>query len=120
VAIQAKQADDETPHYRALRVSWRTICRDGELLQEFDGRGGERKSEGVPTSDRRSQREAAHAAGMSKDREVIAVWVAKISAVDFERSSRATIRRRLPRSRNADGGGLAELARYAAIAALSV
>jgi hypothetical protein len=27
VASYAKQADDETPHHRALRISWRAIPR---------------------------------------------------------------------------------------------
>jgi hypothetical protein len=84
LASYAKQADDTTLHDFAVRISSRAIKRCGDLLQEFDGRGGDRKSGGDPTSDRQTQRQAAKAAGMSKDQQVAAVRVANVPDEEFE------------------------------------
>lgn len=85
LASYAKQADDPSLHDHATRIQARAIRRCGELLQTFDGRGGDRtKSGSAPTSARLSQRQAADQAGMSKDQEVTAVRVANVPAEDFE------------------------------------
>lgn len=60
----------------------RAIRRCGELLKQFDDRGGDRsKSEGAHTF---GQREAAAEAGLSKHQQVTAVRVANVPAEDFE------------------------------------
>jgi hypothetical protein len=64
-----------------LRIKARAVRRAGELLKDFDARGDHRKSGDAPTS---SQREAAEAAGLSKDQQVQAVRVANIPAPEFE------------------------------------
>jgi hypothetical protein len=47
LASYARQADDEVLENFARRIRARAVRRIGELLQDFDGRGGDRsKSEG--------------------------------------------------------------------------
>jgi hypothetical protein len=75
------------PHCRA-------VSRGGELLQAFQS-VGERRSKtsgGTPTSF--TQRDAAAAAGLSKDQEVQATRVGSVPAEEFERRSSGPIRRR--------------------------
>jgi len=81
LASYAKQADDQTLHNFATRISARAVRRCGELLKQFDARGDHRKSGGAPTS---SQKDAATRAGMSKDQTVTAVRVANVPADTFE------------------------------------
>lgn len=84
LASYAKQADDPTLHNFATRISARAIQRVGELLKAFQSNGGRpsKTSGGAPTSF--SQRQAAEAAGLSKDQEVTAVRVANVPAEVFE------------------------------------
>ncbi|MGR9135656.1 hypothetical protein [Rhizobium leguminosarum] len=67
------------------------IKRSGELLKEFDGQGQRtdlQPSGGAPT--KLTRREAAEAAGMSKDQQTTAIRVANVPAEDFERQQAAT------------------------------
>ncbi len=70
-----------------MRIQSRAVRRCGELLREFDARGGDRKSEiksvGTDTFDM-SQREAAEQAGLSKRQQVTAVRVANVPDEVFE------------------------------------
>lgn len=85
LASYAKQADDDELMKMATRIRDRAIRRAGELLQQLDGRGGDRsKSEGGHTS-AISQAEAARDAGMSKHQQVQAVRIANIPREDFDR-----------------------------------
>ncbi len=65
LASYAKQADDDTLHRYALRISARAIRRCGELLKQFDGRGEHRRTEGNHSSSN-TQKQAAQDAGMSE------------------------------------------------------
>jgi hypothetical protein len=82
LASYAKQADDDTLHRLATRISARAVRRCGELLQQFDARGGDqtKKAEGRPFG----RRQMAAQAGMSAHQEKQAVRVANVPAVDFE------------------------------------
>src|SRR5688500_11629904 len=53
LASYAKQADDDTLHRLATRISARAVRRCGELLKDFDGRGSHRKSIAPGTSSQR-------------------------------------------------------------------
>jgi hypothetical protein len=75
-----KQAKDTDLANLATRIKARATQRMGELLKEFDARGDHLKSGEAPTS----QREAARAAGLSKDQQVRAVRVANIPRAEFE------------------------------------
>jgi hypothetical protein len=83
LASYAKQADDQTLHRLATRISARAIRRAGELLKTFQSNGG-RPSKQVGASPPVSQRHMADAAGMSKDQEVTAVRVANVPDDEFE------------------------------------
>lgn len=73
-------------HGVTMRIQSRAIRRCGELLKEFDGRGGDHtKSGGAPTF-APSQREVAEDAGMSKDQQVTAVRVANVPEQAFEQA----------------------------------
>ena len=76
LASYAKQADDDTLHKYAVRISARAICRMGELLKEFESPGArtDKPSEGTHT--RLTQKQAAENAGLSKHQQVQAVRVA--------------------------------------------
>ena len=80
----ARVSDDKILFNLATRIRARAIRRCGELLAEYDGRGGDRsKSGGAPTS--ASKRNVAAAAGMSKDQQNTASRVAKVPRKDFDR-----------------------------------
>jgi len=85
LASYARQADDDSLLKLATRIQARAIRRAGELLKEFQTspRGGRPAGNGgsAPTV---SQRQAAAAAGMSKDQEVTAVRVANVPQQDFD------------------------------------
>ena len=84
LASYARQGDDDSLHGLATRIRARAVRRCGELLQQFDGRGGDRKSNGGGTSARASQRRAAASAGMSKRQQVTAVRVANVPQDVFD------------------------------------
>jgi hypothetical protein len=98
LASYARQADDDELYKVARRIQGRAVKRCGELLKEFDARGGDRsKSTGAGTfapeakqngngmaAGAISQRAAAEAAGMSKRQQVTAVRVANVPAEAFE------------------------------------
>ena len=84
LASYARQADDDTLQKQAIRIQSRAIRRCGELLKEFDGRGGDRtKTDGADTS-APTRREAAATAGLSERQQVTAVRVANVPAEQFE------------------------------------
>jgi hypothetical protein len=83
LASYAKQADDQTLHNFATRISARAIRRCGELLKTFQSTGGRPQKTTVGTHGS-SQREAADKAGMSEHQELQAVRVANVPAHDFE------------------------------------
>lgn len=88
LASYARQQNDETLMRFAMRIRARATRRVGELLKQFDGRGGDQKgeSDGGGTFDIRppTQRMAAESAGLSKRQQVTAVRVANIPEKDFE------------------------------------
>jgi hypothetical protein len=83
LASYAKQADDQTLHKLATRIQVRAVRRAGELLREFNKGVGPpvRNGMGAHTI---TQREAAEAAGFSKNQEVQAVRVANVPEAEFE------------------------------------
>ncbi len=81
LASYARQSEDESLHKLATRIRSRAIRRCGELLQQFDGRGEHRRTDGGDSS---SQRQAAAAAGMSERQQVTAVRVANVPDEEFE------------------------------------
>lgn len=84
LASYAKQAEDDTLYKTAIRIQARALKRAGELLLQFDARGGDRsKSEGAPTS-AQSRQQVASDAGMSRHQQVTAVRVARVPAREFE------------------------------------
>lgn len=86
LASYAKQADDQTLHRLATRISSRAIRRAGELLQQFQQpKGGDRRSnQSMGDHTLMSQRRAAEAAGLSKNQEAQAVRVANVPTEEFE------------------------------------
>ena len=111
LASYARQADDDTLQKQATRIQSRAVRRCGELLKEFDGRGGDRSkgeaSEGpsraadVPAAandspepaeskkdggDRSAptRREVAEQAGMSERQQKTAIRVASVPTAHFE------------------------------------
>jgi hypothetical protein len=65
LASYAKQADDDTLRQMADRIQARAVRRASELLKQYpNGHGGPREQVAA-TGDLPSQRQAAHAAGMS-------------------------------------------------------
>lgn len=84
LASYARQADDPTIYNFAMRIKARAVRRAGELLKQIDARpaNAAKQSGGAPTLI--SQREAAEAAGLSKDQQVTAVRVANIPELEFE------------------------------------
>lgn len=84
LASYAKQADDDTLRKLADRIQARAVRRCGELLKQYDARGGDRsKSGGAPTFVP-SRADAARHAGMSRDQSITAVRVANVPADRFE------------------------------------
>jgi hypothetical protein len=87
LASYAKMADDDSLRQLADRIQARAVRRMGELLKQFDGRGGDQsKSDGTHTfaSDQPSQKEVAARAGISKHQQTQAVRVANVSPEKFE------------------------------------
>ena len=86
LASYARQVEDDTLLKTAMRIHGRALRRVGELLEEFDGRGGDRsKNGGAPTfAPAPSRRAVAEAAGLSRDQQVTAVRVANVPAEEFE------------------------------------
>jgi hypothetical protein len=86
LASYARQAEDVELERKAARIRARAMRRAGELLQQFDGRGGDQiKSEGAHTY-APTQREAAEQAGMSKHQQVQAVRIASVPTAEFEKA----------------------------------
>lgn len=80
MASYAKQAEDDTLHKYAVRISARAIRRAGELLKTFDGRG---RPDISMVDHAISQREAANVAGLSKHQQDQAVRVANVPEQQF-------------------------------------
>lgn len=89
LASYAKQADDDTLHRLATRISARAVRRCGELLKEFQSPGGRPAKTSAGTDTSFSQRNAATEAGLSKRQEVTAVRVANVPALEFEEAVEA-------------------------------
>lgn len=87
LASYAKQADDDTLRQMADRIQARAVRRAGELLKQFDARGGDRsKKEGARLSaPPLSQQAMARDAGMSDHQRKQAVRVANVPAEQFEK-----------------------------------
>lgn len=86
LASYAKQADDDTLRKHADRIQARAIRRCGELLKQFESKGGRpsETSKATLTSFPQSQREAAESAGMSLHQQRTAVRVANVPSETFE------------------------------------
>lgn len=66
----------------------RAIRRCGELLKQFDGRGGDRSKSDATDTFALTQSKAAADAGLSKRQQVTAVRVANVPSEIFEAPSR--------------------------------
>lgn len=96
LASYARQAEDETLLKHAMRIQGRAVRRAGELLKEFDARGGDRGNQhtgGKKEGDRHfasaaqapvGKREAGADVGMSPHQVKQAVRVANIPKDEFE------------------------------------
>jgi hypothetical protein len=82
LASYAKQADDQTLHHLAIRISARAIRRCGELLQTFQNERA--RTDLAAGTHPQTQRQAAEQAGMSEHQEKQAVRVANVPAEAFE------------------------------------
>lgn len=87
LASYAKQADDDTLRKLADRIQARAVRRCGELLKQYDGRGGDRtgKTDGTVHSGP-TRYNAARDAGMSERQTRTAVNVANVPDDDFEQA----------------------------------
>jgi hypothetical protein len=65
LASYAKQAQDETLEKLAMRIRGRAVQRCGELLRNFDGRGGDRSKTAHRDNSAPTKQEVAEAAGIS-------------------------------------------------------
>lgn len=84
LASYAKQADDDTLRKHADRIQARAIRRCGELLKQFDGRGGgQAEKEGALLS-APTRRDVAQGAGLSEHQAKTAVRVANVPAETFD------------------------------------
>lgn len=84
LASYAKMADDDSLRRLADRIQARAVRRMGELLKEFDGRGGDQtKSIGTGTFGP-NRGEVAASAGISRRQQVTAVRVANVPAEQFD------------------------------------
>lgn len=86
LASYAKQADDDTLRRHADRIQARAIRRCGELLKQFDGRGGDQSESKPALTSAPTQRQAAAQAGLSLHQQRTAVRVANVPAETFERA----------------------------------
>lgn len=84
LASYAKQADDNTLRRHAERIQARAVRRCGELLKQFDGRGGDRSKNDATVNFAPTQKQAADDAGLSERQRVTAVRVANVPEPDFE------------------------------------
>jgi hypothetical protein len=85
LASYAKQANDETLMKQSVRIRDRAIRRMGEVLKQFDGRGGDRtKTDADDSFAQQTQREAARDAGISERQQITAVRVANVPEQEFE------------------------------------
>jgi hypothetical protein len=78
LASYAKMADDDTLRALADRIQARAVRRMGELLKEFDARGGDRSKTVAAHGSAPSQRDAAAQAGLSEHQQLQAVRVANV------------------------------------------
>ena len=83
LASYARQADDVELENMARRIRARAVRRCGELLKEYDGRGGKSKNVIAPTF-APTRREAAEAAGLSQSQQTTAARLTAIARPDFE------------------------------------
>lgn len=84
LASYAKQADDDTLRRHADRIQARAIRRCGELLKQFDGRGGDRTEKEGGHLSAPTRKEAAQSAGLSEYQAKSAVRVANVPSETFE------------------------------------
>jgi hypothetical protein len=77
-------ADDDFLRVLADRIQARAVRRMGELLKQFDGRGGDRTKTDGAVSSAPTQAEAARAAHISERQQITAVRVANVAADKFE------------------------------------
>lgn len=84
LASYAKMADDDTLRSMADRIQARAVRRMGELLKQFDGRGGDRSKTDGADSSAPTQKQAAQSAGISERQQVTAVRVANVPVEKFE------------------------------------
>lgn len=85
LASYARQAEDETLLKYAQRIRGRAVSRCGELLKQFDGRGGDQSEKGANPLSAPTRREVASQAGLSVDQQKTAVRVANVPRDEFER-----------------------------------
>lgn len=89
LASYAKQASDDTLHKYAMRITNRATRRCGELLKQFDARGGDHGNQfigGKTVVDHSfaiSQNEVAKNAGLSQYQQAIAIRIANIPEDKF-------------------------------------
>jgi len=87
LALYYKQSKDKTLEKYAKRIKYRAKRRMGELLKQFDGRGGDRKSDNIKSdaADRfDSQKQTAQNIGLSERQQKEAVRFANIPEEKFE------------------------------------
>lgn len=84
MASYALQARDDTLLKLATRIKSRAIRRCGELLKQFDGRGGDRSKTDGTVHSAPSRQEAGSEAGMSERQVKTAVRVASVPEEAFE------------------------------------
>ena len=92
VASYAKQTNDETMMKLAKRIQVRAYRRMGQLLKQFDGRGGDGSNQYNKGAKRmpdqpfsKTQKEVAQNAGISKEQTKTAVNLANIPHDEFEK-----------------------------------
>jgi hypothetical protein len=86
--VDRRERDRLVARRHADRIQARAIRRCGELLKQFDGRGGDQSESKGDLTSAPSQKEAAQDAGMSLHQQRTAVRVANVPADQFERDSR--------------------------------
>jgi hypothetical protein len=84
LASYAKMADDDALRTMADRIQARAVRRMGELLKQFDGRGGDRSKKNGAVPSAPTQRQAADKAGISERQRKTAVAVANVPSKRFE------------------------------------
>ena len=86
LAYYHKQAGDKTLENYAIRIRHRGQRRMGELLKQFDGRGGDRKSDNIKTDAADgfdSQKETAQNIGLSERQQLQSVRLSNIPEATF-------------------------------------